>query len=240
MKVSDILKRIKNKDGQYSEKQIAELIRRDDEWRKEVVSRYYEKEALVHFVQYGHDKNEKDTYFMCGYLNVDGNKFRDLATGDIYEIFDAPYIDKESEYGEQLLPTISVGNNSFVKIEPRVDEWEEEGNLKVRHVEIGMNGTALFPFDMEGESGLECVMIDSARRNGRYTKWLNLYKLLDQNVDGGVVSGINVLLAIEEANDACREAVKQVALQRSREGGEINQGEIGSSRVGFRPEELDF
>ena len=95
--------------GESPKEEVHEDLSEVGKWQAKVSDRCYNKNDLVCFVQYGHDRNEDDVYFMCGYLNADGTRFRDLSTGAVYGVFDAPYPDRSTMIGESMRSTISYG-----------------------------------------------------------------------------------------------------------------------------------
>ena len=231
-----------------------EMARQDDEWRKQVTSRYYRKSDIVLFVQCGHDKNEKDVYFMCGYLNADGSKFRDLATGDVYDISEVSHPDK-FEYlkeRETVRSTISVDGNSFIQVDPTI--WGPVGYSQNRSINIGVAGTAMSS-EISNRVIIvpkEYVLYDAIKPVGKYsmgeyTRCLNLYNLLDKQSEDGLVSGVVILLAVNEANYECSENVKRVNFKRAQEEAERELAEEQAMRKRERlesailtSEELDF
>lgn len=211
-----------------------------EKWQAKVSDRCYNKNDLVCFVQYGHEKNEDDVYFMCGYLNADGARFRDLSTGAVYGVFDAPYPDRNTIIGESMRATISYGKNSFVRVEPSVLIMNDcRGS---RGINIGLTGTALSSttnwYLTGDDEGL--VLTDYLTRNGGSSHTLApaLYNLFIRDYDDEIVSGKSVLIASNQANKCCIDNVNKEAERRQRiaEGGH----DASIKDASLTPEELDF
>lgn len=242
--------RIRKQAEERREERLAEELKEKmdehEAWLAEVKNRYFNKSDLVWFVQFGHDKNDNNRYFMCGYLNTDGNRFRDLGTGDIYDVFDAPYPDGDSKEKESFRPTILVGDSSFVKIEPVVYNYDDYKHT--RGIDIGLSGTALTsttawsPF---GDHGI--VLKDNGSTRGIYTMAPKLYQLCDKKSKDLVVSGSDVLKAVGQVNMHCAENVrieqerrKNLSMRKNALDLNDAQREQMAEDAKLTPEELDF
>ena len=114
--------RIRKQAEERREERLAEELKEKmdehEAWLAEVNNRYFKKNDLVCFVQFGYESSDDNTYFMCGYLNGDGSRFKDIATGDIYDVTGAPYPtgNKLDALSETIKPTINVNGRPFAKV----------------------------------------------------------------------------------------------------------------------------
>ena len=208
-------------------------------WQAKVSDRCYNKDDLIYFVQYGHEKNKDDIYFMCGYLNADGTRFRDLSTGAVYGVFDAPYPDRNTMIGESMHSTISYGNSSFVRVEPEVVRLHDFRGT--RWINVGIGGTALASTGHLFLSGMDNGIVLSetmkAKNAGEYIVAPALYRLITKDY-GLLASGEDILGAVKQANMCCIDNVNKEAERRQRnaEGGQ----DAPIKDASLTPEELDF
>lgn len=207
-------------------------------WQAKVSDRCYNKDDLIYFVQYGHEKNKDDIYFMCGYLNADGTRFRDLSTGAVYGVFDAPYPDRSTMIGESIHSTISYGNSSFVRVDPEVIRLNDLRGT--RWINVGIAGTALASTAQLYLSGMDNGMVLSETlKNENVYEYIvapALYRLITK--DYGLASGEDILGAVKQANMCCIDNVNKEAERRQRiaEGGQDALIKDASLTL----EELDF
>ena len=209
-------------------------------WQAKVSDRCYNKDDLVYFVQYGHEKNKDDIYFMCGYLNADATRFRDLSTGAVYGVFDAPYPDRNTMIGESMHSTISYGNSSFVRVEPEVIRLNDLRGT--RWINVGLAGTALASTAQLYLTGMDSGMVLSETlKNENLYKYIvapALYRLITRDYGQEFASGKDILGAVKQANMCCIDNVNKEAERRQRiaEGGP----DAPIKDASLPPEELDF
>jgi hypothetical protein len=220
------------------EPQVSGDLSEVGKWQAKVSDRCYNKDDLVYFVQYGHEKNEDNIYFMCGYLNADGTRFRDLSTGAVYGVFDAPYPDRNTMIGESMHSTISYGNSSFVRVEPEVVRLHDL--CFTRWINVGIAGTALASTGHLFLSGMDNGIVLSEtlkNKNGyEYIVAPALYRLITK--DYGLASGEDILGAVKQANMCCIDNVNKEAERRQRSA-ECGQ-DAPIKDASLTPKELDF
>lgn len=225
----------------------AELIRRDQEreairreeenkrgkWLESIRSRYFNKSDLVYFVQFGYEKKEDNRYFMCGYLNADGSRFKDLTTGDVYDVFDAPYPNSNVPEGESMCSTISIDDRPFVRVGAKV--VENKSNAKL--LELDMDNTALASKTFCGDSVLVVCNFDYREDS------VPLYDLFNIEANNGVISGRDVIRAINEGNFLCAGMVNMKMGEKMRKAQlaeNVRLNEDIKNGASPTPEELDF
>jgi hypothetical protein len=245
----EILNFIKDRLGGLGKNKAVKPVSMQDqytEWQKEISSKSYKKSDIVFFVQRGYEKNEKDTYFMCGYLNNDGCRFRDLSTGEIYDISQVLYPERYEHYLKERdcsRSTISVGGNFFIQINPTI--LGPAGEFKSRSINIGVADTAI-SIEHYGCAIVvpnACVLHDTTKNVGRYTRCKKLYELLDKSSNNGVASGIDILKAMNEVNDECRRVIDEVAKKREKEQRDVAEARKRARAIreaGPTMEEKDF
>lgn len=259
MSFINYIKRLFNFENAEQEKrriEDAELIRRDQEreairreeenkrgkWLEGIRSRYFNKSDLVYFVQYGHEKNKDNIYFMCGYLNADGTRFRDLSTGAVYDVFDAPYPDRNTMIGESMHSTISYDNSSFVRVKPEVIRLNDLRGT--RWINVGLAGTVLASTATAQLylSGMDngIVLSETLKNENLYEYILApaLYRLITRDYGQEFASGEDILGAVTQANMCCIDNMNKEAERRQRiaEAGQ----DAPTKDASLTPEELDF
>ena len=204
-------------------------------WLDDVLKKKYSKGELVCFVQYGHQKSADERYFMCGYLNAEGNKFRDISTGDIYEMYDKGYLgDMLLKNDKPARKTLSVNGREFAMISGKVKGEIEKGEV-YRYIKFDLGGTAIsLP---ESCTGFRDRFV------GRYNKAQNLYALIERFSDGGIISGEDVISAVAEGNRECIANIHTVIngkLKSEQKGPTVNIQGDQINIAQLTPEERDF
>ena len=191
--------------GESPKEKVYEDLSEVEKWQGKVSSRYFNKDDLLCFVQFGHEKAKDNVYIMCGYFIDNNKKFKDIATGNIYDIFDAPYPDCFAKCGESCRSTILKGGSPFVMIRPTI--FDLGGKNLDRAMYVGLTGTVLSSTEEKeyltgNDEGI--VLMDNLDNEERaYTKAKGFYKLFVKDYVDNVVSGYEVLKAVNQVNQYC-------------------------------------
>ena len=166
----------------------------------EITGRYYNKSDLVCFVQFGKERNEGHIYFMCGYLNNDGTKFKDLLSEEIYDVFDAPYPDRGAPEKESMHSTITVCDRPFAMVNP----WLLSGGTtnRWRSIKPDVYGIAML------RDGYDTCVLDNKSWGENFDRSVHLFDLFDKESNGGIMSGEDVLSAIIEGSKECVDEIE--------------------------------
>lgn len=234
MTIIDYVRSLYNsaKETKAHEKEKREEIERVQTWKKQVRAREYNKNELVYFVQYGYQRNFDNRYFMCGYLNAGGNKFKDISTGDVYDVFDAPYPDTKDNKPETDCSTIIVDGGAFI---------QTDGNIVIKRTSKRCGEFLVFDKTNIAPMGPQNICgVDLFPDKGSCS---HVYELFNKTGNSGIISGENLLCAINEVNNLCGISVNDVTRKKLDEAQKRADERLKAERLErakLTPEERDF